>query len=218
MRAPLLAGLVLAATAVGPAPATRAETVTHAVFEAGFLKDLKQPATFRYRYEMRGETIDRPITGEVLMEVREVREDGSKVVHFDMFGGQRKAGPMAAREQNLVVLAFLQRDVAQMANLTGGAAGYFQQQIRRSFNDQAATDELRVEVAGKPIQARRLVMKPFANDPNIARFPRFRDKTYEFVVSDAVPGGIYRLASSTPDPEKGGVILEESLTFEGVTP
>lgn len=222
MKAATLAGLALAAaTFCGPAsaPPARAETVTHAVFEAGFLKDLKEPATFRYRYEMSGETLERPVASEVLMEVREVKEDGSKVVHFDMFGGQRKAGPMAAREQNLVVLAFLQRDVAQMANLTGGAAGYFQQQIRRAFNGEAKAEDIQVEVDGRPVAARRLVITPFADDPNIARFPRFRGKTYEFVVADAVPGGIYRLATRTPDPEKeGAAILEESLTFAEVRP
>ncbi len=217
MKALIHAGLALAAVVVGPPPA-RAETVTHAVFEAGFLKDLKAPATFRYRYDMQGETIHQPVTSEVVMEVREVKADGSKVVHFDMFDGQRKAGPMEAREQNLVVIAFLQRDVSQMANLTGGAAGYFQQQIRRSFNDPAVAEGVQVEVAGKPVEARRLVIKPFAADPNIARFPRFREKTYEFVVAEGVPGGIYRLATRTPDPEKGQVILEESLTFAGVRP
>lgn len=217
MKASTLAGLALAALMSGPSPAG-AETVTHAVFEAGFLKNLTAPATFRYRYDMQGETIQQPVTSDVVMEVREVKPDGSKVVHFDMFDGQRQSGPMEAREQNLVVIAFLQRDVSQMANLTGGAAGYFQQQIRRSFNDQAVADEIEVEVAGKPVAARRLVIKPFADDPNIARFPRFRDKAYEFVVAEAVPGGIYRLATRTPDPEKGGVILEESLTFAEVRP
>lgn len=217
MKAVTLAGLALAAVLGGPSPAF-AETVTHAVFEAGFLKDLKAPATFRYRYEVRGDTIRQAPASEIVMEVREVKPDGSKVVHFDLYDGQRQAGPMEAREQNLVVLAFLQRDVSQMANLTGGAAGYFQQQIRRSFNDPAVEDEIQVEVAGKPVQARRLVIKPFVADPNIERFPQFREKAYEFVVAEAVPGGIYRLATRTPNPEKSGIILEESLTFEEVRP
>jgi hypothetical protein len=215
MRLTRLAGLTLAATLGASLPAG-AETVAHAVFEPGFLKDLTAPATFRYRFEVSGETIKEPIASNVVMDVREVKADGSKVVHFDMFDGQRQAGPMAAREQNLVVLTFLQRDVAQMANLTGGAAGYFQQQIRRSFNGPAVTDEVEVEVAGQPIRAQRLVIKPFADDPNIARFPRFREKAYEFVVAQEVPGGIYRVATHTPDPENGAMILEESLTFAEV--
>jgi hypothetical protein len=210
-----IAGLALAALLGAAAPAA-AETVTHAVFEAGFLKDLTAPATFHYRYEMSGETIEEPIASQFVMDVREVKADGSKVVHFDMFDGQRRAGPMEAREQNLVVLAFLQRDVTQMANLTGGAAGYFQQQIRRSFNDPAETEEIEVDVAGQKIRAQRLVIKPFAGDANIARFPRFRDKSYEFVVAPAVPGGIYRIATLTPDPASGKPILAESLTFAEV--
>ena len=32
-------------------------------------------------------------------------------------------------------------------------------------------------------------MQPFANDPKIGRFPQFKDKSYEFIVAEGVPGG-----------------------------
>ena len=114
-----------------PALAT-ADTVTGRVFDAGLMADVQQPAVLRYRYEMRGQSIEQPFTSWVEMDVREVATDGQKSVFLDLFEGpnRRQYGPIAADAQNPLVIVFLQRDVTQMANLTGGAAGYFQQQIQ----------------------------------------------------------------------------------------
>ena len=70
-------------------------------------------------------------------------------------------GPIAAQEQNPLVLVFLQRDVTQMANLTGGAAGYFQQQIRRGVQRSAPSPSpSRWCWAIASCRVRRLVMQP----------------------------------------------------------
>lgn len=209
-----VAALLASAT---PAPAA-AETVTGRVFDAGLMADVRQPAVLRYRYEVHGQDIEPPFTSRVEMDVREVAADGRKSVFFDMFEGanRRQFGPMAADAQNPLVIVFLQRDVTQMANLTGGAAGYFQQQIRKAFNQPAEAESIEVELDGRKVQGTRLVIRPFRDDPNLARFPKFKDKAYEFVVADGVPGGLYRVASRVPDPQDGHLILEESLTFAEV--
>lgn len=208
-----LAAVLLLSTA---APAA-AETVAEGVFGADLLAGVQPPAVFHYRYEMTGSTLDKPFASKVDMEVRGTDADGQKQVFFDMFEGpnRRQFGPMVATEQNPLVIVFLQRDVVQMGNLTGGASGYFQQQIRRAFNDPAEAETIEVEFDGRTVKARRLVIHPFRDDPSIERFPQFKEKAYEFVVSDEIPGGLYRLASRTPDPKDGNVILAESVTFAG---
>ena len=158
---------------------------------------------FRYRYEMQGQDIEPPFASHIEMDVREVAADGAKSVYFDMFEGanRREFGPMAAQEQNPLVLVLLQRDVTQMAKLTGGAAGYFQKQIRKAFNDTAEIERRsEVAVGDRKLPGMRLVIRPFHDDPQIGRFPQFRDKAYEFVVAEGVPGGLYRLATRVPDP------------------
>lgn len=211
--------LLLALPLLGPSGPATAETVAHGVFEAGLLEDVREPTMFRYRYQMQGRTIEQPFTSTVRMEVREIAADGGKAVFFDLFEGpnRRQYGPVAAAEQNPLVLVFLQRDMTQMGNLTGGSAGYFQQQVRKAFNDPAETETIEIEVNGQRLEATRLVIRPFRDDPNIQRFPKFKDKAYEFVVAEGVPGGIYRLAARTPDPADGHLILEESMTFMEAT-
>lgn len=212
--APAAALLALAATAAGATPATAADTVLDHVFNAGLLDGVTRPQAIEYRYERRGGTAAESVSSRVAMHVREVAASGEKKVWFDMFEGadRRQFGPMDAREQNPLVIVFLQRDVTGMGNLTGGQSGYFQQQIRRAFGEPAEVSPVQVELDGRPVSATRVVIRPFRADPSIARFPKFKDKSYEFVVAPEVPGGLYRIGSSTPG-EGGGVVLEESLTF-----
>ena len=210
---------LLTAGLLGTAVPAVAETVNEGVFNAGLMQQVREPSRLLYRYEMSGRTMPQPYSSHVAMEVREVRGDGEKSVFFDMFEGpnRRQFGPMASREQNPLIIVFLQRDVTQMSNLTGGAAGYFQQQIRKAFNEPAESEPVEIEIRGRKLAATRLSIRPFRNDPNIERFPGFKDKAYEFVVAREVPGGLYRIASHTPDPKDGHMILEESMTFEEIS-
>jgi hypothetical protein len=217
LRSALTVAVLLASAT--PALAA-ADTVTGRVFDAGLMADVQQPTVLRYRYEIRGQGIEPPFASWVEMDVREVAADGQKSVFLDMFEGpnRRQYGPIAADAQNPLLIVFLQRDVTQMANLTGGAAGYFQQQIREAFNQPAEAEPVELDLDGRKVRGTRLVMRPFRDDPNVARFPKFKDKAYEFVVAEGVPGGLYRVASRVPDPQDGHLILEESATFAEVKP
>jgi hypothetical protein len=198
------------------APPAGAATVAEAVFDAHLLSGVTEPTTFHYRFEMRGQSMKETYTSPAVMDVRAVAPDGSKEIFFDLFEGEarRQLGPQPARDQNPLVLVFLQFDVNEMGNLTGGSPTYFQQQIRSAFNEEADTETVQVEVNGRTVEATRVRMRPFAHDPNIDRFPGFRDKVYEFVVAPEVPGGLVRIAARTPDPKTGDLLIEKSMTFE----
>ena len=212
--------LALGLTLLLAAPAAAAETVADQVFGSGPFAGVSEPGHLRYRFEMSGKEIQPPFASHIDLDVREIAADGAKSVFVDMFDGpnRRAFGPIAAVDQNPLVLVFLQRDVTQMANLTGGAAVYFQQQVRRGFNDPAVVEPYEVTLGDRKLPGRRVVMKPFANDPNVDRFPQFKDKSYEFVLAEGVPGGIYRLASLVPGPDGGPPILQETITFEERAP
>ncbi len=213
----LLAGLLSLAVAP-PAALAAAATVQEVVLAPGFMAAVSEPTTFRYRFRLVGRGMEAPYVSEARMELREIGEDGSKLVWFDMFEGanRRAFGPMRVLDQNPMLFVFLQRDVTSMANLTGGAAGYFQQRIRSSFTRAAEVETLEVAWGGRRLAAERIVLHPFRDDPRIDRFPQFRDKSYEIVVAAGLPGGIYRIATRVPDPAGGAPLLEESLTLEAV--
>ena len=87
------------------------------MFGADLLAGVKQPTVLHYRYEMQGQGIDPPNVQPVAMDVREVKPDGAKSVYFDLFEGvnRRQFGPMAAQEQNPLILVLLQRDADERA-------------------------------------------------------------------------------------------------------
>lgn len=216
-RRHLVACLLAAGAIPAPPVAWSGETgsVQEIVFAPGFLAAVDRPTVLRYRYEMSGAAMARPYTSSARLEIREVFPDGRKLAWLDMFEGanRRQAGPIPTVDQNPLLLAFLQRDTVTMANLTGGAAGYFQQQIRRAFTDPVTVETTSVTWQGRSVAARTVRLRPFADDPSIARFPQFRDKEYEFTVASELPGGLWRLRVRLPDTA-GTTYLEESLTLE----
>ncbi len=212
MRALLVAAFLALAT-----PALAAEdTVAHAVFEPGRFAAITAPVDLVYRFEVHGRGIADAAPSPVRAEVRKVAADGGKEVWLELFEGpaRRSAGPLEAREQNPLLLVFLQLDVVEMGRLTGGAAGYFQQRIRQAFTAPAPVEAVTVELDGRSLPATRITLQPFRDDPQIGRFPQFRDKTYAFTVADGVPGGLWQLTARTPDPATGELVLEKTLTFE----
>jgi hypothetical protein len=53
------------------------------------------------------------------------------------------------------------------------------------------------------------------NDPHRNDFQKFADKTYEFILSDDVPGALYQIRTiikNSTDPDKGPLV-EEILTL-----
>ena len=217
MRRHLLLLGLLAGLHAAPAAAAE-DSVAHLVFEPGRFAAVTEPQTLRYRFETRGRGFENVPPAPGTLDVREVAEDGGKKVWLELFEGEarRAIGPLEAREQNPLLLVFLQMDVTEMSRLTSGSAIYFQQQIRRAFNSQVPTEAVEIELDGKRLPATRIAIRPFKDDPRIDQFPAFRDKAYEFTVSDAVPGGLWSVVARTPDPKTGELILEKSMTFVGV--
>ncbi len=214
----MMGGLVLLLAA---ASAAAAEKPADVVFEPGFFAALRTPEVLVYRYELSSEAMKEPYVSRVRVEIRSIEPDGTKRVVLDMFDGpnHRRFGPIPVTDQNPVILAMLQKDVATMHNLTGGAQGYFQQQIRLAFGVPVTVEPAEIEYRGHRLRAKRVEILPFEKDPGIARFIKFRDKRYRFVVSDAVPGGLYRMEIELPDPKNPDrSVLHEALTLQGVVP
>lgn len=227
MRRPPAALLLLAtawvltawAAAAWGAGAARAETVAAGLFDKGLLAGVPVPTTLRYRFERAGDEVEQLVTAPVTVEVAAAPGEGKRVlIRLFEGAGRREIGPITAKEQNPLVITFLQFDSNEMGRLTGGAAGYFQQRIRAALSAPAESAPLDVEVDGARHAATRLVIHPFRDDPAIDRFPKFRDKAYEFVVAPDLPGGIYRLGTVVPDLKDGHAVVSESITFTGAGP
>ena len=62
----------------------------------------------------------------------------------------------------------------------------------------------------------RIEIAPYADDPAKSRFEKFSRKTYQFDLSEAVPGGVHSLRSVMKASDAGAApLVVEELRLEG---
>jgi hypothetical protein len=215
--AAVVALLVCVVTGAARAEAPSEDTVAARVFDADLLAGVEAPAVLLYTYEMSGSVMPEPFVESIEMRVTDSGVDGKRQVEFEMLAGSRvrRLGPIGARINNPVLLVFLQRDAMQMQRMTGGSQHYFHNRLRKAFTEPSEVESAMITAAGAEVASTRVTIEPFVDDPEIARFPEFRNKRYEFVVSDAVPGGIVRIGSAVPGEDGGSPVFAESISFVG---
>lgn len=222
MKNPIKTSALLAVLCltVGLTHAEPSDEITEAerqLFLNDQLSSLKVPATLSYTFKRTG-TQEAAFQDKV--EVRITEENGSRKVSTACLNGtRRKEMPgVDGALSNPALMCFLERDIAEMERLTGGKAAYFRKRIRLALSEGPIGAPVEVSFGGKTVNAREYRIKPYANDPNKQKFPKYVGKTYIFVLSDGVPGGIYRVDSVLPDPAAADgkvVLIEEDMVLAG---
>jgi hypothetical protein len=116
---------------------------------------------------------------------------------------------------NPVLMFFLEHDVSEMRATTGGATQYFRNRIRQAFVDRAQVEPVSFPFNGTDEAGTAITLTPFRGDPTIARFAGLPEKSYRFVLSEAVPGTIYQIATSVRLNDAQASVVEETMTFAG---
>jgi len=205
--------------AADPAPGDRPLSAAQiALFETPHLKAIAQPETLEYRFERRG---IEPFTDTVAVHIDKIHADGTKYVSFDFLSGEHHIFYPAVDNfsGNPLLMIFLEHDVQEMKAQIGVAAAYFRNRVRDAFIDRAVMADTTIELGGKTLAARRITLKPFAEDQRFEHLPAVQGKTYSFVLSDQVPGQIEALEVEIPaDPDSKAPAWSERLTFAGEKP
>jgi hypothetical protein len=212
----VLAPGVTAAQAV-----SQAETL---LFETDHLARMKPPATLEYAFR-KDSNLEPGYSDKVRLELARVNGKLSATLHF--LSGEHKQEIPALEEAhgNPVLLGFLEHDIAEMKRLTGGSTSYFRKRIRMALAEGARVTLQPITYDGKALQAQAVRIQPYLDDPLHARFEPYVRKTYTFIVSEQVPGGVYQLGTSLGNPGvvppvagRSAPAFEETLTLVSVTP
>lgn len=215
----LAAGLVLAPALGGgvSAQGVRAD-VGELLFDKEHFVTTAPETTIRYAYSRASKDAER--TKPSFKDVVELRlEPGGKpqarTVSVTLFKGpmHRPAGPFPDVTWNPIAIMMLEYHLGDLSKILSGNARYFKNAIRAGMRDAATSEPVKITVGGKEVDATRITIKPFAKDTQAARFGVFVNTTYQFVVSDAVPGMIQEIRISTPDPAGGEPVLEEVTRY-----
>jgi hypothetical protein len=211
----LIPSVVHAGSPDSPPPLSPAQT---ALFETPHLSNIAQPQTLDYRFEQTGPAA---FADQVSVHIDQIHADGTKYVSVEFLTGAHHAFFPAVDDfsGNPLLMMFLEHDVGEMKDQVGIAAAYFRNRIRTAFIDQAQMSDTTIQLDGRSVPARRIVLKPFADDHRFDKLPTVQGKTYDFVLSDQVPGQLAELASEVPaDPDAGAPAWAERLTFIGTKP
>jgi hypothetical protein len=211
-----LAGIVLATSAGAAAaqPVSQAETL---LFETEHFGRLQAPASLVYDFR-KTSNVEPGFSDRVQLDLSSTK--GKKKVSVQFLSGARKHDIPEVDDAhgNPVLLGFLEHDIAEMKRLTGGSANYFRKRIRMALAEAAQVTRESITYNGKKLEGQAVRIQPYLNDPLHARFEKYVGKSYTFVVSEQVPGGVYQVRTSVGQamaaPQAGGLpIIEESLTL-----
>jgi hypothetical protein len=215
-----LAGIVLTTLATGALaaqPVSQAETL---LFETDHLARLAAPASLVYDFR-KTSNVEPAVNDKVQLDLADTK--GKKKVSVQFLSGERKHDipELDDARGNPVLLGFLEHDIAEMKRLTGGSINYFRKRIRMALAETAKVSREPIMYGGKKLEGQAVRIQPYLNDPMQARFEKYVGKTYTFVVSEQVPGGVYQVRTSlgnpganTPAARKGRLpVIDESLTL-----
>jgi hypothetical protein len=120
---------------------------------------------------------------------------------------------IAEARSNPVLLYFLEGEVRRLQRTTRGQAAHFRRQLRQSLADDATVTDTPIRWGSRSVPARTVRLTPFVKDPFRGRFANQAGTEYLFVLSDAVPGGVYQLSAVVP-----GTAGRRTLTLEESPP
>ncbi|MET0080938.1 MAG: hypothetical protein ABW119_20960 [Candidatus Thiodiazotropha lotti] len=187
-----------------------------------FFKDHLQGVTkgSQLNYEFTSITDEERFQDTIVVRVTNIVSKGKRDLEFDFLSGENHIDftPAKSYTGNPVIIHFLERDISLMSKDTGGWNGYFRNKIRNSFRKPAHIDEVTFEFNGKQVKGTEIVITPFLGDPNSRNFKLYTNKRYEFLFSDKVPGGIYRIRTQVVSDNGEQLLINEDMKFKEITP
>jgi hypothetical protein len=214
--------LLLAAAALLSAPAFAADgkqdfsAAEKLLFMTRQLDNVTLPTTLRYAFRQTGSEepgFEDKVSVDIVSLVAGKTQCCKASGEFLTGARTLKLPDIEGAEGNPVVLYFLENDLRTMQRLTKGSQTYFRKRIRMALFNGATVRNVRVAYKGKDIEGQEILISPYLDDPNRAKFEKFLGKQYRFILSPAVPGGVYGIQTTVGAklPEQVPLMQQEML-------
>jgi hypothetical protein len=196
---------------------SRAEKV---LFQSKHFGNIKKPTSLNYIFN-ETENGPEPVNGNVSVDILKRHADGtaSVVAKFSTGTSEIPIEPIDHAQGNPVILGFLERDIAEMKRLTGGAPGYFRKRIRLAL---AAPDvplkKIMVPYRGSQVGAYEITIYPYLDDPLKERLGKYVNKAYVFITSEAVPGTLYRAYTTVAAENASRLVITNMVIAQADKP
>ena len=187
-----------------------------ALFIDEHLKSINEPSRIYYKFQKESTREDNFI-GNVVLNIVKVDDDNSKHITFRYLKGRNKVRfpPQVGARGNPVFMLFFERDSRDMQRLTGGNALFFRSRIRHTI---AATEIKDVDIMfnGESLPAKEISFQPFTETELKNRVSRYKTKKFVIVMSEKIPGYIFKIETFIKDLEDPDDRVKETLEFQGI--
>ncbi|MEW8028826.1 MAG: hypothetical protein AB2806_13980 [Candidatus Thiodiazotropha sp.] len=213
----LFASTTVVATKVLPPP--KLNEAQKLVFYKDHLKGVPKGSRIDYGFKSVTKDAD-SFADNIEIKVTDVVAEGKRDLEFNFLTGSHHIdfSPAKAYTGNPVIIHFLERDISQMAKNTGGNIGFFRNRIRNSFKRPIEVRDIKFKLNGKEMSGTEIVITPFVADPYADNFKLYVNKRYEFIFSEQVPGGVYRIHTMVFSDSGDNVLIDEEMIFRQITP
>lgn len=180
------------------------------VFMQPHLSNIRPPRTLRYAYVEEGGTSG-PISELMSIELRAGAAGACCDARGSFLSGPRalQLPEITDAKSNPALLYFLEYEVRRLQQQTNGQSAHFRQRIRLALAQDATITPTTIRWRGREAPAQLVRIAPFLDDPYRQRFEEMSKKEYAFVLSEAVPGGVFQVLATLP-----GTARRETLTLQ----
>ena len=180
------------------------------------LDGINEPSRIFYKFE-KSSTLEDSFVGNVVLNIVKIDEDENKYITFRYLKGRNKVRfpPQIGAKGNPVFMLFFERDSRDMQRLTGGNALFFRSRIRHAI---AATDvkDIEFNFNGQKYSGKEITFTPFEDTKLKNRVTRYKNKKFKVLLSENIPGHIYKIETFTKDSENQNDIVKETLLYQGI--
>ena len=192
----------------------------HKLWMDNHLLNIEQPARLHYEFEKTG-SYEEGFVDDVYLDIVKINEDGTRDAVLQFFTQEKSQKVAPSNVTNItgnpVIGIYLQGDVYEMSRLTEGHWKYFHKQIKLAIADNNESVPVTIELNGKQYQGEKIVLHPYDSIANKGRLKEFSDKSYEFILSEEIPGKLYQIKTVMNDVDNPTVpLMEETLTLKNV--
>lgn len=190
------------------------------LFESRQLDLIDKGAEVTYRFEKTGSDerlVGKNYTDDIRLGVAKVGEKGEREVIFKVFTGDNARDPQNWPDLtiNPLFIWYLDRAVTTFNSLAGGNRMYLKYKMREALAN-AEAEAIKVDYNGQSIDAFKVAIAPFAEDPSASKMQGFHKSAFTIVVSNQVPGYFVDLQSNFVSTQAAGPELKEHVKVVGM--
>lgn len=199
-------------------PAQQSKTMGM-LFDGKHLKLTREGTQLNYRFQRsvsHEDILGQAFSDDISIGIEKNKEDDKRDFVFQIFTSERARDPFRDHDRigNPLLLWYLDRSVNSYKSLSGGTLTYVKGRFLEALQKEDLQSEaIKVDIGGKSVDATRLTLTPYANDPSKNRMQGYENSRFILVVSDAVPGYFVELTSIFESTAKMSPRLEERISF-----